>query len=208
MLIGYARTSTTDQLAGFEAQKAELLVVGCDAKLFVEQVSSVGERPRLEAMLEQLRSGDVVVVTKLDRLARSIRDLVGIVDQIEAAGALLRILAMNLDTGTATGKLMLNVLGSVAVFERSMMLERQRAGIAKAKGDGKYKGRVPTAMRKADEAVALLSSGVKPAVAARQLGIARSGLYRIMDERGVKREMAVMVASNGGDFRQDAPRTA
>ncbi len=193
MQIGYARTSTTDQLAGFEAQKAELLAVGCDAKLFVEQVSSVGERPRLRAMLDQLRSGDVVVVTKLDRLARSIRDLVGILDQITAAGASLRILAMCLDTATATGKLMLNVLGSVAEFEREMMLERQRSGIAKAKSDGKYKGRVPTAMRKADEAVALLSSGVKPAVAARQLGIARSSLYRIMEQRGVKRETVTSV---------------
>ncbi len=191
MLIGYARTSTLDQVAGFEAQKAQLLAAGCDSKLFVEQVSSVGERPRLKALLEHLRSGDVVVVTKLDRLARSIADLVGIVDKIKAAGATLRILAMNLDTGSATSELMLNVLGSVAQFEREMMLERQREGIAKAKADGKYRGRVPTAMRKADEAVALLISGVKPAVAARQLGIARSSLYRIMEERGIKRKVVV-----------------
>ncbi len=191
MLIGYARTSTLDQVAGFEAQKAELLAAGCDTKLFVEQVSSVGERPRLKALLEHLRSGDVVVVTKLDRLARSMRDLLDIVAKIEAAGATLRILAMNFDTGTATGKLMLNVLGSVAEFERAMMLERQRAGIAAAKADGKYRGRVPTAMRKADEAVALLTRGVKPAVAARQLGIARSSLYRIMDERGIKRQVVI-----------------
>ena len=75
-----------------------------------------------------------------------------------------------------------------------MMLERQREGIAKAKGAGKYKGRVKTAMAKSDEALALLSSGVKPAVAARQLGIARSSVYRIMDERGVRRTSVVTVA--------------
>lgn len=194
MLIGYARTSTLDQIAGFEDQKRELLAAGCDAKLFCEQVSSrADQRRQLDRLLEQLRAGDVVVVTKLDRLARSMTDLLTIVAKIEAAGASLRILAMALDTGTATGKLMLNVLGSVAEWERSMMLERQRAGIAAAKADGKYKGRVPTAMRKADEAVALLSSGVKPAVAARQLGIARSSLYRIMDERGIRRTTTLVI---------------
>ena len=135
MLIGYARTSTVDQLAGFEAQKADLIAVGCDARrMFVEQISSVAaQRPQLTRMLDQLRPGDVVVVTKLDRLARSMTDLIAIVGQIEAAGASLRILAMQLDTSTATGKLMLNVLGSVAAFERDMMLERQRIGIAQAK---------------------------------------------------------------------------
>ena len=186
--LGYASTSTVDQIAGFEAQKAELIAAGCDAHLFVEQISSVeATRPQLTRLLDQLRLGDVVVVTKLDRLARSMRDLINIVDRIEAAGSSLRILAMNLDTSTATGKLMLNVLGSVATFEREMMLERQKVGIARAKAGDKYKGRAKTAMAKADEAVALLQAGVKPAVAARQLGIARSSLYRIMDERGVSR---------------------
>lgn len=188
MLIGYARTSTIEQRAGFQAQQAELLAAGCDTKLFVEQISSVAAcRPRLTRLLDHLRPGDVVVVTKLDRLARSMRDLLDIVATIEAADCSLRILAMNLDTSTATGKLMLNVLGSVAEFEREMMLERQKAGIEKAKQDGKYKGRVPTAMMKADEAVELLMAGMKPAEAARRLGIARSSLYRIMNERGVTR---------------------
>ena len=190
MVVGGCRAviSTIDQIAGFEAQKTELVAAGCDTRLFVEQISSVeATRPQLTRLLDQLRPGDVVVVTKLDRLARSMRDLISIVDRIEAAGSSLRILAMNLDTSTATGKLMLNVLGSVATFERDMMLERQKVGIAQAKQDGKYKGRAPTAMAKADEAVALLQAGVKPAVAARHLGIARSSLYRIMDERGLSR---------------------
>ena len=86
--------------------------------------------------MAMLREGDVLVVTKLDRLARSMADLMKILEAIKAAGATLRVLAMGLDTGNATSKLILNVLGSVAEFERELMLERQRAGIAKAKAEG------------------------------------------------------------------------
>ena len=88
------------------------------------------------------------------------RDLLEIVAKIDAKGASLRVLKMNLDTKTATGKLMLNVLGSVGEFERSMMLERQREGIAKAKGEGKYRGRAPTGRAQADKVRDLLASGV------------------------------------------------
>lgn len=178
MLIGYARTSTLDQVAGFEAQKRDLELAGC-RKLFSEQVSSVSQRDELDAMLEFIREDDVVVVTKLDRLARSVRDLLEIVARIEAKGASLRILAMQLDTGTATGKLMLTTLGAVAEFERSMMLERQREGISKAKREGKYKGRVPTAKNKADDVRKLLESGVGVCAVAIQTGISRSSVWRI-----------------------------
>ena len=99
--------------------------------------------------MDYARDGDVLVVTKLDRLARSIRDLCGILDRLTAKGVWLRILGMGLNTATANGRLMLNVLGSVAQFEREVMLERQREGIAKARGEGKYKGRKPTARAKA-----------------------------------------------------------
>lgn len=122
------------------------------------------------------------VVTKLDRLARSMRDLIEIVGRIEKKGASLRILAMSLDTSTATGKLMLHVLGSVAEFERSMMLERQREGIAKAKAEGKYRGRAPTARAKADEVRRLLAEGVTPTEVAKALGIGRSSVYRVAEE--------------------------
>jgi DNA invertase Pin-like site-specific DNA recombinase len=142
MLIGYARTSTIDQAAGLEAQERDLKAAGVE-KLFTEQVSSVADREQLEAALDYVRDGDVLVVTKLDRLARSIRDLCSIVDRLTAKGVSLRILGMGLDTATANGRLMLNVLGSVAQFEREVMLERQREGIAKAKGEGKFKGRAP-----------------------------------------------------------------
>ncbi|MDH4982784.1 recombinase family protein [Hyphomicrobium sp. D-2] len=189
MQIGYGRTSTSEQEAGLEAQQRDLAAAGCE-KVFTEQVSSVAQREELEAAIDYLRDGDTLVVTKLDRLARSMRDLLTIVDRIEAKGASLRILAMNLDTSTATGKLMLNVLGSVAEFERSLMLERQREGIAKAKSEGKYKGRAPTAMAKADEVEAMLVAGESPTAVAKLLNIGRSSVYRIMDDRGLKREFS------------------
>jgi DNA invertase Pin-like site-specific DNA recombinase len=181
-LIGYARTSTVEQEAGLDAQLAELKALKC-RRIFKEQVSSVDivRRTQLEAAIEFLREGDTLVVTKLDRLARSIRDLVAIIDRIETRGAALRILGMGLDTSTPNGRLMLNVLGSVAQFEREIMLERQRVGIDKAKGEGKYKGRKPTARAKADEVKAMLARGLGAVAVARELGIGRSSVYRILE---------------------------
>lgn len=179
MMIGYARTSTTEQVAGFEAQVAELKAAGC-RKVYQEQVSSVGQRPMLDQALDNLREGDVLVVTKLDRLARSVRNLMELVDAIAIRGASLRILAMNLDTGTPTGRLMLGVLGSVAQFEREIMLERQREGIAKARADGKYKGRKPTAMEKAAEIKRLAENGISAIHIAKKLGIGRASVYRAL----------------------------
>jgi DNA invertase Pin-like site-specific DNA recombinase len=114
------------------------------------------------------------------------RDLVDIVGRIEAKGGTLRILAMSLDTATATGKLMLNVLGSVAEWERSMMLERQREGIAKAKAEGKYRGRAPTARAKTKDVLALHGEGVGAVEIARRLGIGRSSVYRAIAEASVQ----------------------
>ncbi len=153
-MVGYARTSTLDQEAGFEAQIRDLEAVGCQ-KVFKEQVSAIGERRQLGAALDYIREGDTIVVTKLDRLARSTRHLGEIVDALKTKSAELRILDLNIDTGTPTGKLILNLLGSVAEFERAMMLERQREGIAKAKAEGKYKGRKATARAKTDQILAL-----------------------------------------------------
>jgi DNA invertase Pin-like site-specific DNA recombinase len=177
MLIGYARTSTTDQDAGLEAQERDLRAIGVE-RLYGEQVSSVATREQLELALDYVREGDALVVTKLDRLARSVHDLCNIVKRIEAKGASLRILSMNLDTSTPTGKLMLNVLGSVAQFEREVMLERQREGIAKAKSDGKYKGREPTAMRQADQIKALVAQGWTRPRIAEELDISLRSVYR------------------------------
>jgi DNA invertase Pin-like site-specific DNA recombinase len=179
-VIGYARTSTVDQAAGFEAQKRELTAAGC-RRIFEEQVSSLAQRAQLEAAIAYLREGDVLVVTSLDRLARSMCDLIALVDRIRAIGASLRILNMNLDTSNATGELILNVIGSVAQWERMRMLERQAEGIATAKAKGKYKGRAPTARRKSDQVHALSAQGLGMTAIARQLGIGRTSVYRILN---------------------------
>jgi DNA invertase Pin-like site-specific DNA recombinase len=179
MIVGYARTSTVEQTAGFEAQERDLRAAGVE-KVFAEQVSSVAERGHLEAALDYVRNGDVLVVTKLDRLARSIRDLCSIVDRLAAKGVSLRILGMGLDTATANGRLMLNVLGSVAQFEREVMLERQREGIAKAKVEGKFKGRAPTARRKAEEVKALAKAGMTRQDIAGKLGMSERSVYRVL----------------------------
>jgi len=185
--IGYARTSTFDQVAGFEAQRRDLEAAGCE-KIFAEQVSSVAEREQLATAIDYLRDGDVLVATKLDRIARSMRHLVEIVDRLDEKGAELRILGMQLDTATATGRLMLQVLGAVAEHERAVMLERQREGIAKAKAEGKYKGRAKTAMAKAGEVETMLAAGVNPTEVARKLGIGRSSVYRAIRLRNIKRQ--------------------
>ena len=185
MLVGYARVSTLDQEAGFEVQLRELERVGCE-KVFSEQVSSVAKRPQLTAALEFLRDGDTLVVTKLDRLARSVTHMGEILTVLEAKGVALRIMSLGVDTGTPTGKLMLNVLAGVAQFEREMMLERQREGIAKAKEEGKYKGRKPTARAKAAEIEALAAEGLSMAKIANRLGIGVGSVHRALRPKGAE----------------------
>lgn len=180
MIIGYARTSTLEQEAGFDAQVRDLKAAGCE-RLFAEKISSVAQRAQLEAAIDFAREGDTLVVTKLDRLARSMLDLMNIKARLDAKGIELRILAMSLDTSTPTGKLMMNVLGSVAQFEREMMLERQKEGIAKAKAEGKYKGRAPTARAKSAEILELKATGLGATAIARQLGVSVRSVYRALD---------------------------
>ena len=179
MRVGYARTSTTDQQAGFEAQIRDLKAQGCK-KVYQEQVSSIGARDELALALDFVREGDTLVVTKLDRLARSTRHLNEIVDSLKNKEAHLHVLDLGIDTGTPTGELMLTIIGGIAQFERQMMLERQREGIAKAKAEGKYKGRKPTARAKTKEVLELKANGVKAAAIANQLGIGRASVYRIL----------------------------
>ena len=179
MKIGYARTSTVEQVAGLEGQERDLKAAGAD-KVYSERVSSVAKREQLDAALDYCREGDTLVVTKLDRLARSMAHLVSITQQLERKGVKLHILAMNLDTSTPTGKLMLNLVGSIAQFERELMLERQLEGIAKAKADGKYKGRVPTAQRKAVDVIKLKAEGLKAEEIADRLKISRASVFRVL----------------------------
>jgi DNA invertase Pin-like site-specific DNA recombinase len=178
MHVGYARTSTVEQEAGLEAQLRDLKQAGVE-KVFQEQISSMATRAQLKAALDFIREGDTLIVTKLDRLARSVKDLLDIIEQIKAKNANLKIIAMNLDTASPTSRLMLNILGSVAQFEREIMLERQREGIARAKGAGKYKGRAPTARAKAEQVKAELGAGMKPTAIAKKLGLSRSSVYRV-----------------------------
>jgi DNA invertase Pin-like site-specific DNA recombinase len=182
MLIGYARTSTVDQQAGFEAQLVELNAYGCE-RTYQEQVSAVATRIQLDAAIDILRTGDKLVVTKLDRLARSVAHMGNILEEIEAKGAGLVILSLGserIDTTTATGKLVLNMMVSVAQFEREMMKERQIEGIKRAKAEGKYKGRVPKAMQQADKVKVLVSAGVDRLKVQEQLDISKASYYRCL----------------------------
>ena len=182
MIIGYARTSTVEQEAGLEAQVRDLTSIGCH-KVFSEQVSATAsQRPQLEAALLYVREGDTLVVTKPDRLARSVRDLLAIVESLKAKKVGLRVLSMGLDTTGAEGKLMLTVLGAVAEFERDIMLTRQREGIAKAKKDGRYKGRAPTVRAQAEQIRAMSAKGMKKAVIARELGVGVRSVFRLLGE--------------------------
>lgn len=183
-LVGYGRTSTVEQDAGLEAQRRDLIAAGCtEDALFLEQLSSLAvSRPALKQAIGYSRRGDVFVVTKLDRLARSVSDLIDIQRQLEAKGVTLRILAMQLDTSTPTGKLMVNLLGSIAQFERELMLERQREGIAKAKASGKYKGRAPTARNQADVILALHQEGKSVAEIVNAVSVSRASVFRILKE--------------------------
>lgn len=182
MLVGYARTSTAEQTAGLEAQIRDLRALGCE-EVFSEQVSSVAKtRPQLEASMQFVRKGDVLVVTRLDRLARSLPDLLGIVEKLRAKGVAFKSLDLGVDTSSATGELILHVLGSIAAFERRLLLERQREGIAKAKAEGKYKGRTPTVRRQAADILRLKSEGVNVSEIARRLGCDRRSVHRVLAE--------------------------
>jgi len=179
VIIGYARTSTADQHAGLDDQIAELQAAGC-TKIFSEMVSSVdADRPQLSAALDYLREGDTFTVTKPDRLARSTIDLLTIAQSLKAKGVTLVIRSMGVDTSSATGELILSILASIAQFERSLMLERQKAGIAKAKADGKYTGRAPTARAKAGDILRMKGEGKTVAEIVKATGVSRRSVYRI-----------------------------
>jgi DNA invertase Pin-like site-specific DNA recombinase len=183
MLIGYARTSTHDQNAGLAAQQQALTEAGCE-KIFAEQVSSVASRDVLKAALAFLREGDTLMVTKPDRLARSTTDLLAIEADLAKRGVGLVIQSMGLDTrgngSNPTTRLQLTILAAVAQFEREVMLERQRDGIAAAKAKGLYKGRKPTARVKAAQMRALAAEGMSKGQIAQQLGVSSRSVFRIL----------------------------
>ena len=147
---------------------------------FEEQVSSVAERKQLQAAIDYVREGDVLVVTKLDRLARSVINLTTILLALEQKRVAIRILNLGMNTQTPTGKLMLTVLGAVAQFEREMMLERQREGIAKAKSDGRYKGRKPIEAQRRQNVLRLAAEGATRSRIAAELKLGEATVYRIL----------------------------
>lgn len=141
MIIGYARVSTNDQ--NLDSQTDALSAAGAE-KVFADRISgSRRARPELDRMLEQLRDGDVVTVTKYDRLARSLKDLLEIVEAIRERGAGFRSLAEDIDTTTPAGRLVFHVFASIAQFERERISERTREGLASARKRGRIGGRPP-----------------------------------------------------------------
>jgi DNA invertase Pin-like site-specific DNA recombinase len=151
----------------------------CD-KVFQEKISGAkGERPQLQTMLEYVREGDMVRVTKLDRLARNTRHLLEISDLLHQKGVTLQILNLGIDTATPTGKLMLTMIGAIATFEREIMLERQAEGIALAKQKGAYQGRKATARQKVGSVMQLLAQGKSKSYIAKTLGISLSSVHRM-----------------------------
>ena len=141
MIIGYARVSTEDQ--HLDAQTSALEGIGAD-RIFAEKISGTKKsRPELDRMIEQLRDGDVVVVTKYDRLSRSLQDLLSIVDAVRARGAGFRSLAEDIDTTTPAGRLVFHVFASIAQFERERISERTKEGLTAARKRGRVGGRPP-----------------------------------------------------------------
>ena len=177
MKYGYARTSTQKQDYGLEDQIEKLEKYGCGV-IRREQVSSVAERPEFDTILDFIQEGDSLVVTTLSRFARSIKDLWNSVELLEKKGASLVVLDMDLDTGTPNGRLMITLIGAINQWEREILLERQKVGIARAKKEGKYRGRADTARRKTSKIAELHAQGMKPSAIAKELGVSVASVYR------------------------------
>lgn len=177
---GYARVSTTDQ--DLTIQRDALKAAGCTI-IREEKISGTKRKGRkeLETLMQFLREGDTLVVTRLDRLARSVDDLSGIARELQEKGVSLRATEQPVDTSSATGKAFFQMLGVFAEFETNLRRERQMEGIAKAKAAGIYKGRKPSIDV---DAVKRLRNkeGMGATEIAKKLGIARTSVYRVLNE--------------------------
>jgi DNA invertase Pin-like site-specific DNA recombinase len=176
-IVGYARVSSIGQ--SLDVQEAALTEAGC-GKIFAEKKSgrTATDRDQLSLALEFIREGDTLVVTRLDRLARSVIDLHQLIARVTEKGASFRVLQQSgIDTSTSTGKLTMAVLAAVAEFEADIRAERQRDGIDAAKAKGVYKGRPATIDPSAIQAA--LKAGEAPSALAKRLGVARSTVYRL-----------------------------
>ena len=177
MLIGYARVSTQDQNLGL--QIAALEAAGCQ-KIFDDKISgSRAERPGLDKMLEMLREGDTLVVWKLDRLGRSVKQLVNMVGDLHKKGIQFKSLTDAIDTGTPSGRFFFHVMASLAEMERELTVERTRAGLAAARQLGRKGGRKrKMTTSKVESAKKLLAEGTPPKDVAKNLGVSVPTLYR------------------------------
>jgi len=176
-IVGYARVSSNDQ--DLDIQLEALKAAGCE-DIFAEKVSGSSTRGReeLRRMLSFVRKGDTLVITRIDRLGRSVIDLHDIVKQLQAKGVALKATMQPIDTSDAAGKAFFGMLTVFAEFETNLRRERQLEGIRKAKAEGKYRGRKPTV--DGGEVRRLSSTGMRPAAIARQLGIGRASVYRAL----------------------------
>ena len=190
MMIGYARVSTQDR--NLDLQTDELTKLGCQ-KIYQEKVSSGKERPQLMKMIENLREGDSVMVWKLDRLARSLKELINLVEILRVKKVNFTSIKDSIDTSTVQGRLLLNIFGSLAEFERDTIRERTKAGLsaAKARGrmGGKKKGLSPEAKKKAETAVMLYKHKKSAVEIAGFIGVGRATVYRYLEEMGQERNL-------------------
>lgn len=175
--IGYARVSSDDQDCSL--QEEALRSAGCGIIRSEKHTgTTTAGRGELETVLSFMRPGDTLMITRVDRLARSVADLERIVAQLREKGAHLRATEQPIDTATPAGVAFLQMLGVFAQFETAIRRERQMEGIAKAKAAGVYKGRKPTVPM--DEIRRLHASGIRPTDIAKQLGVARASVYRAL----------------------------
>jgi len=177
-VYGYARVSTTEQ--DLTIQREALQATGCD-NIRSEKAdgASLKGRSELNTLMEFMRDGDVLVVTRVDRLARSIRDLQNIVHELKDKGVGLRATEQPIDTSTAAGKAFLDMLGVFAEFETNLRKERQAEGIAKAKQRGVYTGRKPSI--DVESVKQLKADGMGATAIAKELGIGRASVYRVLE---------------------------
>lgn len=176
-ICGYARVSSTGQ--DLDIQEELLRQAGCE-KLFLEKASGTTQagRTALAAAMDYVREGDTLIVTRLDRLARSMSDLREIIDRLTAKGVAFKAIQQGaIDTTSSSGRLMLNMLAAFAEFETDLRRERQREGIDKARALGRYKGR-PKSIDP-EEVKRLLASGLGASAVARELGVGRASVYRV-----------------------------
>lgn len=184
-ILGYARVSTGDQDVASQTMRLEQAGA---IKIFTDVKSGKSmDRPGLAELLDYARAGDTLAIVRLDRLGRSLAELLETVKMLREQNINLLSLEEKIDTSSAAGELVFHVFGAIAHFERRLISERTKDGIAAARAKGKRPGRQPLDVKKVDAALKLVGAGMSPSEAARQLGLGRSTVYREMRRLGISR---------------------